>query len=220
MSVAGRDADDDDVRAGPDGGGVAAEIGAECECPPQGLGLPAPVAGLTRSWTRGVMVATYGMLSTMPDSSAEPQSRTLAASRYWSPTASVTGLPSVSMTPTSTRAPTMTNSPMKNTRVGHSTSSRYSVGSSFESADERAGAEQGDQRRLDVERGVGDEPDHDGGETTPDSDQQSPVADDFALVQRHECGDAVGVVVERGAEQDPAQAEEHDHEHDDDRAPG
>ncbi len=74
------------------------------------------------------MVATYGMLSTMPESTAEPKSSPVAATKYRSPTAAVAASPSARMTPVSTRPPTMMNRPMKNTRVGHSTSSRNSAG--------------------------------------------------------------------------------------------
>ena len=80
MAVAGCDPDDDDVRAGSDSGRVAAEVGAESQRPPQraACGFPLPA---TRSATRGDMVATYGMLSTMPDRTAEPKSRPVAAAK-------------------------------------------------------------------------------------------------------------------------------------------
>src|SRR4028119_1791185 len=55
-----------------------------------------PPALATSPWTSGDMVATYGMLSTMPDSRPEPHSRIVAARKYWLPTASVTRSPRAS----------------------------------------------------------------------------------------------------------------------------
>ena len=82
VAVAGGDADDHDVGAGADRGGVAAEVGAEGQRPPQRLrGLRRRAPASTRLCTSGVMVATYGMLSTIPDSTAEPHSSTDDASR-------------------------------------------------------------------------------------------------------------------------------------------
>ena len=89
----------------------------------------------------------------------------------------------------------MTNRPMKNTSVGHSTSSRNSGRVQLGEGDERPGAEQGDHRRLDVQGGVGDETDHDERENDARPDQQPPVADHLTLVQGHERGHALGVVV-------------------------
>ena len=135
VAVPGGDADDDDVRAGADGGRVPAEVGAEGQRPPGRVGAGCAVArpGPGRA-TSGAIVATYGMLSTIPDSAPEAPSSTVEASKYRSPTASVTAEASEPITPTSTRAPTMTNRPMKKTRVDHSTSSRHSATSSRESA--------------------------------------------------------------------------------------
>ncbi len=83
-------------------------------------------AACTRPATSGAIVATYGMLSTMPDMAAEPNSSTVAASRYRSPNAAVAARPTWSMTPVATRPPTITNRPMKKTRVSHSTSTSRS----------------------------------------------------------------------------------------------
>ena len=59
MAVAFGDADDDDVGAGADGGGVAAEVGAERQRPPQDVGRGRVAAGLRRGRaTIGAMVAT------------------------------------------------------------------------------------------------------------------------------------------------------------------
>ena len=66
------------------------------------------------------------------------------------------------MTPTSTSAPTMTNRPMKKTSVAHSTSCRKSLRIDPGDGDQHAGAEQGDDGRLQVQRGVQDEADHHG----------------------------------------------------------
>ena len=122
------------------------------------------------------------------------------------------------MTPTSTSAPTMMNSPMKNTRVGHSTSSRYSGGSRLGHCDQRTRAEQRDQGGLDVQRRVGDEADHHASQHDHGPDAAATRSrDHLALVERHHLRDPLLVVGERGAEHEPAHADEYDQQDDDDR---
>src|SRR5687767_14683397 len=69
---------------------------------------PPPLA-LTNSATTGLMVATYGMLSTTADSTADPHSRTMDPSSSRPCTASAAARDTCSMTPVLTSAPTMTN---------------------------------------------------------------------------------------------------------------
>ena len=78
-AVAFGDAEDDDVGAGADRGGVAAEVGAEGEGPPQDVSVRPPGPSLTSRSTTGAMVATYGMLSTIADSTAEPPQHSIIA---------------------------------------------------------------------------------------------------------------------------------------------
>ena len=75
MAVARGDPEDHHVGARAHGGRVAAEVGAKGQRPPQGMGLRRSVAGLAPGRGRsGVIVATKGMLSTIPENTAEPQS--------------------------------------------------------------------------------------------------------------------------------------------------
>ena len=76
------------------------------------------------------------------------------------------------MTPVCTSPPTITNRPMKNTSVGHSTSRSVSLTSRAGHQQHHARAEQGDDRRLQVQDGVQPEPDDDQGEHDQAADQQ------------------------------------------------
>ena len=67
------------------------------------------------------------------------------------------------MTPVFTRAPTITNNPAKNSRVSHSTRATGILLRHTGDQHQHAGAEQRDDRGLDVDHGVGDE----GGEAPP-----------------------------------------------------
>ena len=105
-----------------DRGGVAAQVGAQREGPPQDLGVIVPLAASTSSPTMGLIVATYGMLSTIADSAAGAPSSSTVAGHSLPSTAPVAARAGVSMTPVATRAPTITNRPAKKMSVGHSTS--------------------------------------------------------------------------------------------------
>ena len=175
---------------------------------------PVPLA--TRAATRGAIVATYGMLSTTPLITADPNSSSVAASRNCPPTASTARSPSHSMTPTFTSAPTMMNSPMKKTRVSHSTSSRNS---SF------------DVRLTRIIRPAPRSATTDGSRcstlcstnatmtsasTASTRRSMARIGDRLPLVERHHIHGPVGVHHEGGPEQEPGQHEEHpDEDHGD-----
>src|SRR5690606_27013309 len=81
-----------------------------------------PPPACTSSATIGLSVATNGMLSTIAETTADPNSSPIVVSSGCPAVASTAALDTCSMTPVWTSAPTMTNSPAKNTSVGHSTS--------------------------------------------------------------------------------------------------
>ena len=120
------------------------------------------------------------------------------------------------MTPVSTRPPTMTNRPMKKTSVDHSTSARYLGG--------RPGRRARAARRRAGPRWPGStwmtacsaNPATTSASTRA-PDQQPPVGDRRPLVEGHDLGDALRVVLERLRNMHPAQQHEQDEQDHDDR---
>src|SRR4051794_12504688 len=129
------------------------------------------------SSTTGVIVAVYGIWSTNAPSTAEPNSKPVAARKKLSPNSVTAASPSHPTTPVCTRPATMTNKPMKNTRVGHSTS-----GNTFRDVDvgdqqHRARAEQRDDRRRYVQHRMQPEPGDDKGQHRHRPHEQAGVPD-------------------------------------------
>src|SRR6202012_4241904 len=74
--------------------------------------------------TIGVMVATYGTLSMIPDSNIETPRISIVVNSTLPPVASAAIWPSVLITPVLNSAPTIMNSPTMNSSVSHSTLAR------------------------------------------------------------------------------------------------
>src|SRR6202047_2920341 len=78
------------------------------------------------SATIGAIVATYGMLSMIPDTGTETPRIHITVSNGFPPVASVASRARWAITPVFASAPTMMNNPAKNSSVSHSTLVKYS----------------------------------------------------------------------------------------------
>ena len=136
------------------------------------------------------------MLSTIADSTAEPKSSSRRGQQVVA--ADGVGEPARrgwSMTPVLTRAPTMTNRPAKNTRVGHSTSSRYSPRLELRrSATSTPAPSRATTDGSRCSTGAATKATMTRASTTQALDEQAPVADGLALVERHHPRGALRVV--------------------------
>lgn len=79
----------------------------------------------------GIIVATKGMLSIKAEAIADNHKINIVVETTAPLVASIDFLATHSITPTWSNAPTIINKPAKKKRVGHSTASRISSGSSF-----------------------------------------------------------------------------------------
>ena len=203
----------------PIGGGVAAQVGAEGQRPPQHVVLRRrrrPGRGRRRS---GLIVATYGMLSTIADSTAEPHSSSIVASH----SRPVDGVGGGLARPADDagvdqradhdeqageeRPAWATRRPWRPRRRR-----AWRAASSSRAPSER------DHRRLAVQHRVQHERGHHQRRARPGSARAAagrgwPRAPRSAMTAAARSR----VVAERAAEQPPAQPDEHDQQHDDQR---